>query len=288
MTAGFKMSVCVAALAMLAGPPQSAFAADVAHPTVVELFQSQGCSSCPPAEANVGAIGDRSDVLALAFEVELIGIVWAGSDTLLQARLDGAPVCLCPGDGSRRRLHAPGGRQRPGRGRWSGAGRCSAGPVSRGDRGSRRSERRRTFRWRRSRSGQGAAPAGGADVWLARCVPRTVEVAITRGENAGHTLSPYKDVVAFEMVLLGHWRRRSGELPPGEGASEPGALAEAAIVKAMAAGPDHSRRQNGDLAFKWASENPIALIAPVTALWGFWPCEDRAIYVGNAARAGCF
>ena len=41
MTAWLKIGVGVAALALLAGP-QSAFAADAAHPTVVELFQSQG------------------------------------------------------------------------------------------------------------------------------------------------------------------------------------------------------------------------------------------------------
>ena len=70
MTAWLKSCVGAAALAMLAGPPQPAFAADATHPTVVELFQSQGCSSCPPAEANVGAVSDRSDVLALAFEVD--------------------------------------------------------------------------------------------------------------------------------------------------------------------------------------------------------------------------
>jgi hypothetical protein len=47
----------------------SAHAADPVHPTVVELFQSQGCSSCPPANANVNALSQRGDVLALSFAV---------------------------------------------------------------------------------------------------------------------------------------------------------------------------------------------------------------------------
>lgn len=37
---------------------------------VVELFTSQGCSSCPPADAVLGEMAGRSDVLALSFNVD--------------------------------------------------------------------------------------------------------------------------------------------------------------------------------------------------------------------------
>lgn len=40
------------------------------RPAVVELFTSEGCSSCPPAEAFIGELAHRRDVLALAFHVD--------------------------------------------------------------------------------------------------------------------------------------------------------------------------------------------------------------------------
>jgi hypothetical protein len=40
------------------------------RPAVVELFTSEGCNSCPPAEAYVGELAGRPDVLALAFHVD--------------------------------------------------------------------------------------------------------------------------------------------------------------------------------------------------------------------------
>jgi hypothetical protein len=48
-----------------------AVAADaVPRPVVVELYTSEGCSSCPAAEAYIGELAQRSDVLALAFHVD--------------------------------------------------------------------------------------------------------------------------------------------------------------------------------------------------------------------------
>jgi hypothetical protein len=39
-------------------------------PVVVELFTSQGCNSCPPADKFLGELAQRSDVLALSFHVD--------------------------------------------------------------------------------------------------------------------------------------------------------------------------------------------------------------------------
>jgi hypothetical protein len=41
-----------------------------ARPVVIELFTSQGCSSCPPADALLGELARDPDVLALAFHVD--------------------------------------------------------------------------------------------------------------------------------------------------------------------------------------------------------------------------
>ncbi len=40
------------------------------RPAVVELYTSQGCNSCPPADALLGELARREDVLALAFHVD--------------------------------------------------------------------------------------------------------------------------------------------------------------------------------------------------------------------------
>lgn len=57
-----------AAIALLQG--SRAHAGQPARgPAVVELFTSEGCSSCPPAEAVLTALSSREDVLTLAFHV---------------------------------------------------------------------------------------------------------------------------------------------------------------------------------------------------------------------------
>ena len=47
---------------------QNAIAAE--RPVVIELFTSQGCSSCPPADRLLGELAERDDLIALAYHID--------------------------------------------------------------------------------------------------------------------------------------------------------------------------------------------------------------------------
>lgn len=68
-----RLAATASALLVIGGSlaGQKAAAETMATPlTVVELFTSQGCSSCPPADALIGELAGRADVLALSEHVD--------------------------------------------------------------------------------------------------------------------------------------------------------------------------------------------------------------------------
>lgn len=62
-----KILALAAAGILATGAGQAGDAAQ--HPVVVELFTSQGCDTCPPADAVLGQLADRKDVIALSLPV---------------------------------------------------------------------------------------------------------------------------------------------------------------------------------------------------------------------------
>ncbi len=216
----------IAFLALAAAP---AAAADAERPTVIELFQSQGCSSCPPANAALIEFAARDDVLALNFAVDYWDrLGW--KDTFAKpefterqwayARAMGQGQVYTPQIVVNGRVDGVGADISEMRELAARADRGAAGPEVRIEAGA-------------VTIGSGAPPPHGADVWLARYDPKVIEIAVRRGENAGRTLA-HKNVVR-QMTLLGHW---SGEaerlaLPP----SNDSGLADAILVQAPGAGP---------------------------------------------------
>lgn len=64
---GFLAGVLFAGAGLVATPETQAQSA--AQPTLIELFTSQGCSSCPPADAYLIALDKRDDVIALSMHI---------------------------------------------------------------------------------------------------------------------------------------------------------------------------------------------------------------------------
>ncbi|UVO50806.1 DUF1223 domain-containing protein [Sphingomonas sp. SUN019] len=189
-----------AALALFGGSSATAQGparASAAHPVVVELFQSQGCSSCPPANANVNAIATRPDVLALSFAVtywDQLG--W--KDTFASPR-NTARQWDYARAGGRGNVATPqvivnGGTAIVGSNRQQlDATIARAGPPRGGP----------TLSIEGATLKVGAARSAPAAVWLVRYDPRAIDVPIKAGENGGRTL-PHRNIVR-DMVKLGDW-----------------------------------------------------------------------------------
>jgi hypothetical protein len=217
--------VSLFAATVLAGCSASA----APRPVVVELYQSQGCSSCPPANDNLAKAADRPDVIALNFAVTY----WDGQgwkDTFAQPQFTArqwdyartfrrdnvfTPEVVVNG------RHDGVGAEPADFARLVGAvASDAAGPIV-------------SLSADTVTIGAGAKPAAVADVWLARYDPRVLQVPIKGGENGGRTL-PHKDIVR-ELVRIGGWNGTAEALRLPS-ATQPG-LISAVLVQAPHAGP---------------------------------------------------
>jgi hypothetical protein len=163
------------------------------RPFVVELFTSEGCSSCPPADALLAELAKRPDVLALSFHVDYWDrLGWkdpfsspAASDRQSRyAELLGLATVYTPQIVVDGRWQAV-GSERPAVERALDLARRSRGEVPVAlivDHGRAHIE-----------LGPGGDDAVAASVWLIGFDRRRVS-AVARGENGGRTLA-HVDVV---------------------------------------------------------------------------------------------
>lgn len=217
-----RTAVCALSLVGLAG---AAHASD--QPVVVELFTSQGCSSCPPANANLVRLAQRKDVLALSYSVtywDRLG--W--KDIFGKPEFTDRQTVYEPGLGQNGpftpqmvvngRLSAVGQRLGEVEGLIASAGADKGPDVS--------------LAAAKVSIGAGKAPAGGADVWLVRFDPNTVDVPVSRGENSGRTLA--HSHVVHDLRRLGAWDGSAVTLPVPPAA---GGLSAAVLVQTRRGGP---------------------------------------------------
>jgi len=169
---------------------------------VVELFTAQGCSSCVAANATVADLADKPEVLALTFAVDYWDYLgWP--DTFarpeftdrqrayarkLALREVYTPQVVIDG-----RVQASGVKGDAVEALVATALKTGGHPPDMlfiGD--------------RRVAVGSGPSPRGGADVWLVRYDPRSLEVTPKRGDNRGQAVIQRN--VVREIVRLGTWR----------------------------------------------------------------------------------
>ncbi|MER9605563.1 DUF1223 domain-containing protein [Mesorhizobium sp. M0243] len=195
--------------------------------TVVELFTSQGCSSCPPANANLIKVKDQPGVLALSFNVtywDYLG--WKdifGKQEFTRRQVSYEPALGHDGPFTPQVVvngHADVVGAAPGEIEKliSESGR-TGGPALSLDGG-------------KIRIGAGAAPGGHADVWLVRYAKGVVEVPVARGENTGRTL-PHANVV-HALKNLGSWTGAATTYPLPAAS---GGLSTAVLVQSPGGGP---------------------------------------------------
>lgn len=208
----FGLVFALAATALLAGGlARSALAEALAEgtPVVVELFTSQGCNACPPADTFMGELAKRDDVIGLSFHVDYWDYIgwkdtFAKSENTQRQKAYGQVL-------GHRYVYTPqmviGGKKQAA--------------------GSKRERVEQAIDYvgmdapavhvttKRSADGVSVRLAetkldAEAWVWLVRFDKRH-DVAVRRGENAGQTLSYFNVVRTIERIAV--WNGRAAEFP---------------------------------------------------------------------------
>jgi len=224
------MTVCRAFLYatsfLVAIAASAAFAEDSLPPVVVELFTSQGCSSCPPADAYLGDLAKRPEVLALSFHVDYWNYI--GWTDPFAARFATERQRAYADSLDLRYAYTP---QMVVNGAAEGAGSDRAKIERLISSAAARHAERPSITLARNGDGQitvhvdaaQSVEPGDSAVWLVS-FDRRHSTEVVRGENGGRTLIDYNAVRSLERI--GTWTGEALDLPvAADSASGDGGIA---------------------------------------------------------------
>ena len=174
-------------------------------PVVVELFTSQGCSSCVGSDQVIADLADKPHVLALTFGVDYWDYLgWR--DTFAKPEFADRQRAYM-GQFALREVYTP---QLVVDGRLQAA----ALPADKAEALVREAARAphdppdiTIAKTGRVAVGSGRPPRGGAEVWLVRYDPHEQTVTVRSGENRGQTVVEHN--VVRQLTRLGSWACRS-------------------------------------------------------------------------------
>lgn len=206
---------CLAASVFFLAPARSE---NPRQPVLVELFTSQGCYSCPPADRLLGRLAEDESVVALGYHVtywdrlgwpDPFATEWGTSRQYAYGKTISEGRVYTPQTVIGGQVHAVGSDERRVRAAIAAAAR-EPHPAT------------LALRWlARDRVGielPKAGAAAGSDIWLVR-FDRKRQTEILRGENGGKRLAYHQ--VARERLALGRYDGQARTLEvtvtPGDG-----------------------------------------------------------------------
>ncbi len=174
-------------------------------PVLVELFTSQGCSSCPAADKLAGELSKRRDVVVLSLNVDYWDYLgW--KDTLAKSEFTKRQMdyAHARGDGDvytpqmviNGAAHVVGSNKGPVKDAIANAVPAAVSIAMSASKNELKID-------------LGSGEAGEATLWLMAVVP-AIEVTIERGENSGSTIT-YHNVV-HSLVPAGMWKGSSKQI----------------------------------------------------------------------------